>query len=245
MAITTTAAVIGGAILGGAALSSRAAGKASDAQSRSAGIATDEQARQFDISREDLAPYRAAGVNALSDLTSRMGPNGELVRRFTLDDFEADPVNQLGFHFGLDEGTKAVRRMFGARGMSRSGSAAKALTRFATDYTGTKAGESYSRFTADQGNLFNRLAAVSGIGQAATTTTANLGANAATNIGNIAIGAGNARGAAEIARGNAFSNALSQGANIANQRYLLDTYFAKPGGDPYTGLSSDAYWMGN
>lgn len=170
--------------------------------------------------------------------------DGDLVRRFTLADFESDPVNQLGFKFGLDEGTKALRRGLGAQGTLRTGAATKALTRFATDYAGSKAGESYSRFTADQSNIFNRLAALAGVGQAATTTTANLGANAATTIGQNTIGSGNARGAAAIGSGNAFGNALSQGANLINQRFTLDRIF--PQRPPvYTMDSGSVFSPGN
>ena len=139
-----------------------------------------------------------------------------------MDDFQNDPVTKASFDFGMSEGEKAVQRMFGARGMSRSGAAVKAATRFATDYTGTKAGESYNRFTADQGNVFNKLAAVSGIGQAATNSTAQAGANTTNAISDITVGTGNARGAASIAQGNAYGNAASRVGNQISSQYTLD-----------------------
>jgi hypothetical protein len=97
-------------------------------------------------------------------------PNAAYRKKFTMEDFQNDPVTKASFEFGLSEGEKAVKRMFGAKGMSRSGAAVKALTRFGTDYGGTKAGESYNRFYADQDRAFNRSAAVAGIGQTASTT---------------------------------------------------------------------------
>ena len=75
---------------------------------------------------------------------------GDLNRRFTLSDFWDDPVTQASYQFGLDEGRRALNNMAGARGNRNSGAQVRALTRFGTDYTGQRAGESYSRFYGDQ-----------------------------------------------------------------------------------------------
>lgn len=139
---------------------------------------------------------------------------GALTRKFSMEDMNADPVMKASFDFGLSEGEKAVRRMFGAKGMARSGAAIKAATRYASDYTNQKAGESYNRFYGDQDRTFNRLSGLSGTGQTASTTVANAGTNMANNISGIEIGAGNARGAASIARGNAIGGSI---AGVGNQ----------------------------
>jgi hypothetical protein len=139
-----------------------------------------------------------------------------------MEDFQNDPVTRASFDFGLSEGQKAVQRMFGSRGMSRSGAAVKAATRFATDYTDTKAGESQQRFVGDQANEFNKLAAVSGIGQAATTTTAGVGAGNSAQNAALLSAEGNARGAATIAQGNAFSGGLNTIGNNAMGQFTLD-----------------------
>lgn len=147
---------------------------------------------------------------------------GSLTRKFTMEDMQNDPVMKSSFDFGLSEGEKAVKRMFGARGLSRSGAAVKAASRFATDYTGTKAGESRARFVEDQNNEFNKLSGISGTGQAATTTTAGLGANTAGTNAGILTAEGNARGAAAIARGNAASGAINTIGNNVMGQYTLD-----------------------
>lgn len=199
-------------------------------------------------------------LNLASDQKTRDAINsGFLTRRFTMEDMENDPVFQKQFAFGLSEGEKAVKRMFGARGMGRSGAAVKAATRFATDYTGTKGqdaygrfmgdqatlygkvGDSYNRYTADNSNLFNKLAAVSGIGQAATTTTANAGGSMAganaglmaaggASTGDYLTGAGNARGAASIARGNSIGGGFANAGNSINGMFTLDRILNSGGG---------------
>lgn len=237
-----------GAILGGVAagavsglFGAKGAKDAANIQSQASEAATAEQRRQFDIARSDSAPWRGAGSDAVNRLRLLLGLGsntnaagfGDLNRRFTIGDFEADPVNQLGLQFGLDEGTKAIRRMFGAQGIGRSGAAAKALTRFGTDYGNTKAAESRNRFMQDQDMTFNRLAGVSGVGQTATAQTGALGANMANNVGQNIIGAGNARGAAAIAGANAFAAPIAQAGNIMSTKYLLDS-MRSPSAPSYT-----------
>lgn len=142
---------------------------------------------------------------------------GALNKKFTLADFWDDPVTKASFDFGLQEGTKALGNMAGAKGNRNSGAQLKALERYATDYTGTKAGESYNRFYGDQDRTFNRLAGVSGTGQTAATNTAQLGQNSANTIGGLISGQGNARGAAAIAGSNAMASGLNNAGNtIAN-----------------------------
>lgn len=245
-----------GAILGGIAagavsglFGAKGAKDAANTQARSADAATAEQRRQFDLARADSAPFRNAGTDAVNRLRLLLGLGGNsssadfgsLNRRFTLDDFESDPVNQLSMQFGLDEGTKAIRRMLGASGMARSGAAVKGLTRFATDYTGSKAAESRNRFLQDQDVTFNRLAGVSGTGQTATANTSALGANMANNVAQNIIGAGNARGAAAIAGANAIAAPIAQAGNALTTKYLLDSMrrpttpsFASPRGPSFT-----------
>lgn len=70
------AAVIGGAVVGGA-MSSRSARKASDAQERSAREATEAEREMFEQTRADQEPWRQAGGAALNRLQFLMGlPSG-------------------------------------------------------------------------------------------------------------------------------------------------------------------------
>ena len=165
----------------------------------------------------------SAAVRAQVAKESSEGAAGStLLRKFTMDDFAHDPVSKASFEFGLSEGEKAVQRMFGSRGMSRSGAAVKAATRFATDYTGTKAGESRDRFVQDQTNLYNRLAGVAGTGQTAATNNAQGAMMLGNNISNALIGAGNARGAASIATGNAYAGAFTGVGNRVSDAYWMN-----------------------
>lgn len=163
---------------------------------------------------------------------------GDLTRKFTTADLEADPVYQTSLQFGLNEGRKGINNMAAARGSLNSGATLKALTRYGTDYGGTKAGESYNRFVNDQTNVYNRLAGVAGTGQTAANTTASMGANTAGTVGGLFSAEGNARGAASLAQGNAYSNALNTVGNYYGQQQTLDKILASRNG------SSSPYYNG-
>lgn len=217
-----SAAIIAGGAIGGGLISANASKKAAGAQGGASDAAIAEERRQFDLNRSDLAPWRNAGTGAIGQLSDMTGFNGSLNKKFTIQDFLDDPVTKLSFQTGLDRGTQALDRMAGARGSRNSGAQLKALTQFGTDYGGTKAGESYGRFYGDQDRTFNRLAAISGVGQTATNTGVNAGTNTAGNISNILTAQGNARGAAAIAQGNAFTGGLSTIGQWYNQNNMLD-----------------------
>lgn len=206
--------------------------------------------REEGINQADATARVAQGWNAQYE------PDyGSLNRTFQLSDFQSDPVAQLGFQFGLDEGTKGINRSAAANGGLDSGATLKALTRYATDYTNTKAGESYNRYENNKANTYNRLASLAGVGQtananngSATSGLASAGQNAANNISqnalysgnaaaNAAAATGNARASSAIARGNGWSNAIGTGVN-ALSGYLQ---YGGGGSNPYGNYSATSY----
>jgi hypothetical protein len=259
--------MIPAAIIGGSVISSLAGGDAADTQAQATrdassttadatNRATAEQQRQFDLTRSDLAPYRAAGTTALGQLGTGVGDDGTsgpLTRKFSVADFWNDPVVKLGYQSGLDLGTKALRNRAPLTTGLDSGAGLKELTQFGTDYTGMKAGDSYGRFVGDQGNQFGRLAALAGIGQTATNTGATVGANISgniagttmaggTNIANLISAGGNAAAASRIAQGNAFGGGLNSVANWWQSQNMLNRMYPAGGSATpmfsYTGYDS-------
>ncbi len=135
-------------------------------------------------------------------------PNfGRLTRGFTAGDLNRDPVYQSGLEFGLDQGTDAINSRAAQGGLYNSGSTLKALTKYANDYGSTKANESFNRWNAQNDSLYNRLAGISGTGQAATNQVTASGSNAAANMGNAAMQAGNANAAGVVGGYKAWGNA--------------------------------------
>ena len=119
MAISTAAAVLGSAVIGGA-VSSRASSKAARAQTRAAEEAAQVQrealARQEELSR----PFRETGIEAQNALARMSGLGadtgaadyGVLGRQFT----EADLMTDPGYGFRLREGMRDLDRRLSAGG---------------------------------------------------------------------------------------------------------------------------------
>ena len=120
---------------------------------------------------------------------------GALMENFSLDKFQADP----GYQFRLDEGKKALERSASARGQYYDPSTVKALTDYNSNMADQTFGDAYNRYNNDQNSIFNRLAAVSGIGQTANGQLVQQGQNYANQAGNIYGQMGNAITAANTA----------------------------------------------
>lgn len=256
------AAIAGSAVVGGVVSSSaskkaaksqaKAAGKAAEAQTDSAKYAADQTLtgqresnalldKQFQQTRADFQPYRDAGQAALTQQTAGVVPGGDFNRDFTMADFTADP----GYQFRMNAGREAIEGGAAARGGLLSGGTLKALTRYGQDYGSGEYTSAYTRFNADRDRRFNRLSAIAGTGQTATTQTAAAGesnANAqSNNISNSAatranltvgagnatangyLGAGNAAAASTIGQANAWTGALNSGVNGYMSMQMLNS----------------------
>lgn len=169
------------------------------------------------------------------------GDAGLMDRRFSVEDFWADPVTKLGLQTGLDLGTKALRNAAPLTTGMDSGAALKELTKFGTDYTGMKAAESEGRFEGNKSNVFNRLMAMIGGGQVANQVNAAAGTNFANTNANLVTAGANAQGAARIAGGNAWSNGIGNLSNWWQQKSMIDRIFPQKTGG---GSSAIGGWAG-
>lgn len=153
MIATGTALLAGAALAGGAAIYSsnkaasaqtQAASQAAQVTSESSDKAIDAQMQQFYQNREDLAPWRETGteaLNYLNKLVKEGAPEftapGETDYSKALKamgmgpgEFKASP----GYDFRLNEGVKALDRSASAKGTLRSGAQTKQIQRFGQDY---------------------------------------------------------------------------------------------------------------
>lgn len=191
--------------------------------------------------------YDEPALDAAIEGARASGPYSSLSKNFSVADFWADPVTQLSYQAGLDQGTKALHAAAPLTTGRDSGAAIKDLTKFATDYTGMKAGESFGRFEGTKTNEFNRLATMAGIGQTANQASGAAGANAASNIASLISGQGNAAAASRIAQGNAWSSGITNIANWYQQQQFLNSMNNRGGSgssNPYTYGSSGYYGLG-
>jgi len=197
-------AIIGSAVLGAA--SSRSAAKA---QASAADRAAELQQQQYNQTREDLAPYREAGYNALNKLI----PLSDYTK-FGMDQFQQDP----GYAFRLSEGQKALDRSAAARGGLISGSALKAATRFGQDMGSQEYQNAFNRYQTERSAQLNPLQSLAGIGQSATNQVNAAGQNYANNAGNAMGAAAQANASGYMGMANAAAGGLGQYMNYGQQQ---------------------------
>lgn len=248
--VGVTGAIIGASVIG-AGSSIISGNKAAKAAKSAATQANDTERYIYDTTRADYAPFREVGYGALGKLADMYGiprstgPSASpgsgtsaLYSQFGLDGrgggdyfnlpsaggaggatasgmtpgfdgFKASP----GYQFRLSEGLKAIERSAAARGGLRSGATMKSIGRFAD---GTASSE-YENFA-------NRLAALAGVGQSATGSTAAAGQAFASGTGANLNAAGAARASAYANTG----NAINQGVSNLASAYLYNQGYGKP-----------------
>jgi hypothetical protein len=153
---------VAGAVIGSSLIGANAAKGAASTQSDAANRAADLQNLQFQQTRDDQAPYRAAGVNALNQMQKTAGnvpgafsydnKNMPGAFKFGMSDFNADP----GYSFRFNEGMKALDRQAAARGGLISGGALKAATRYGQDMSSQEYKNAYDRALTSYNSDVNR-----------------------------------------------------------------------------------------
>lgn len=210
-------AIVGSAIIGGV-ISSKAAGRAANAQIHSTDAANQTQLEMFNQTREDQQPWRDAGITALGQLGAGTKDGGDFNRDFTMADFVKDP----GYDFRQQQGQRGVEASAAARGGVLSGGALKSLDRYNQDYASGEYQNAYNRSNSDRTSRFNRLSSLAGIGQTATNNVSAAGQQVAGNISDNQIGAGNARASGYIGQGNAMAGAAGTLGNFAISKYYMN-----------------------
>jgi|APGre2960657404_1045060.scaffolds.fasta_scaffold04629_4 hypothetical protein len=176
---------IGGAIggtIGGLIDSDKAGDAASDAANAAnagaqADIALRRQMYEEGVARQK--PFYEAGVNALPGYLQGIGQGGDLVRGFTMGDYEADP----GYAFRFEQGQKALERSAAARGGLISGNTGGALQKYGQGMASQEYSNAYNRFRDTQGLRRNALAGVVGFAPTAAGSMATAGQNYASGVG--------------------------------------------------------------
>ena len=215
---------VAGAVVVSSAIGSSAAKGAAKTQAAAADRAAELQNEQFQQTRQDYAPYREAGYNALAELQRTAG-NVPGAFKFGAGDYQADP----GYAFRLSEGQKALDRQAAARGGLISGGALKAAQRYGQEMGSQEYGNAYNRAltsyntdVARENQLYNRQAGLAGIGQTATNLVGQAGQNYATNVGNLMTGAGAAQAAGQVGMANAITGGLGTYLNYSQNNALLN-----------------------
>lgn len=249
--------------IGGSAIGAIGASKAAGAQAGAARSAAelqheDAQAalafqqKEFATQQANLAPWLKAGTQGIGTLSGLLSTPGQGLLMPWTQQFNAPTGAQAaqtpGYQFTLQQGQNAIENSAAARGGLLSTGAMKTLDQYTTGLANQTYGDVYNRalteyqqsyniFQGNQTNTFNRLAALSGVGQTAANTLGQLGQQAAGNVANINLTSGGQIGNSLMAAGAAtasgyagIANSLTGGISNVNQYLLLQQLMQQQGG---------------
>jgi hypothetical protein len=206
--------IIGGAgsIIGsliGAGATKKAASQAANA----ADAATAAQLEMYYQTREDQAPWRTAGTEAVNTLLGKVmaGPG----------EYTKSPY----YNFLMGEGTKALERGAAARGRQLSGAQAKALEGYGQNLASTD----YDKWLGRWYQSLTPYQSLAGLGQTSVAQTGQAGAQAAANMVAPQLYGGSARAAGTLGMANTLQNLIPWGVN------MLGGGGALYGGGPFPG----------
>ena len=215
--------MIPAAIIGSSLLGSSAASSAASQQANAANRAADLQNAQYQQIREDQAPYRTAGYNALTEMQRTAG-NVPGAFKFGASDFTQDP----GYAFRLQQGQKALDASAAARGGLISGNALRAAQGYGQEMGSQEYQNAYNRAltgyntgVASENQLYNRQAGLAGIGQTAANFIGTAGAANAGAVGNYLTGGAAAQAAGTVGGANAITSGLGTYLNYNQGNNLL------------------------
>jgi hypothetical protein len=219
---TLTGAAIGagiGGMVGGSVNQANAARTAAGAQQQAASEATGLQRDIFNTINTQQAPYRGAGYGALNTLQSMLpgqyqqydaqgNPttmatgSGQLTRMFTNADLNANLAPN--YEFMSQQGLNAVRQTANVGGGGSN--VLKSGITFAENYAKNAYQDALNNWRNQQGDIYNRLAGIAGIGQTGQSQTNAAGTNFANAAGQLGVGSATAYGAGQVGSANAYAN---------------------------------------
>lgn len=219
---TLTGAAIGagiGGMVGGSVNQANAARTAASAQQQAASEATGLQRDIFNTINTQQAPYRGAGYGALNTLQSMLpgqyqqydaqgNPttmatgSGQLTRMFTNADLNANLAPN--YEFMSQQGLNAVRQTANVGGGGSN--VLKSGITFAENYAKNAYQDALNNWRNQQGDIYNRLSGIAGIGQAGQNQSNAAGTNFANAAGQLGVGSATAYGAGQVGSANAYAN---------------------------------------
>jgi hypothetical protein len=241
MAIGTAAAILGSAVIGGAA-ASRGASKAARAQQQAAQTAAATEERMLERQLAETAPFRQLSLDQLNRLAALYGPEGAYTRAPGMEEIQMDP----GYGFRLAEGQKALERRLSAGGRMFSGGALKAGTQYGQEMASQEYQNAFARARQQRADVTNALLGIGGYGPSLASSAAGAIGQTGSNIANLQMGAGQARASGYLGQANALAQALGQGA--MGYGLYRGGYFGPssvtPGGGANLGVAPPSYMRG-
>lgn len=217
------AAVVGSAVVGG--VSAYQSGKAQEKAAKSAAasqeaIADENVALQRELAnqqREDFAPWRDVGEQALNQMW-------EGVQSGAFEVGDIDVTKDPGYQFRMDQGIEALDKSAAARGRLLSGAQQKGVTDYSQNVASQEYANAYAREANEKARKYNMLSGLSSGGQASAAGQAQATSQLGQQTSNILSNLGQSQAQSQYAQGQARAGAyqgMAQAGNQAAQNWLM------------------------
>jgi hypothetical protein len=219
MGISTGAALLGSAVIGGVASKS-----AADTQAQAGQASIAAQQGMFDTTQKNIAPTIAAGTNALGQIGQQQD---YFNHQFGPADLKAGLAPN--YDFMRTQGLVAANNAAGVSGAIAGGNAQQGGINYAENYAGNAYQNAFNNYQTQKNDIFNRLSSIASLGANSAVGQGTIGANVGSNIGNTITGIGNAQAGGTVGAANAITggvgnylgyNWLTNQGNTSGTNYL-------------------------
>jgi len=203
---------VAGATLVGSVVSSNAAKSAAQTQADANARAQDQLLATGQQASQQFTPYTQLGQSGVNALTQNIP---YLTNQFNNQDLNANLAPNYAFQ--LQQGQGATNAANNATGGMVGGNALKGLQDYTQNYAGTAYQNAFNNYSANQTNIYNRLAGIAGLGYQGAAGTANAQLGTGTNIAQLTQGIGQAQAAGQTGQANALAGGIG---NLGNYAFL-------------------------
>lgn len=219
MMVGSTAISAGASIFG--------ANKQAEGQDKALAAQTSAQEKElalktkiFEENKAGAEPWIAAGRSALESLTAKIADGSFDLRKYGMADLVEDP----GYQFRVEQGSKALDRTAAARGKLISGNQLQAAVDYGQEAGSQEFSNAYARTSRERDLEYGRLADMSSTGLTAQNALSGVASNFANSAGGTIAAGGQAAADAAVNTGNVWAGLGTNLAKTGNQsieNYML------------------------
>lgn len=176
--------------------------------------------RIFEENKAGAMPWIEAGKSALESLTTKIADGSFDLRKYGMDDLIQDP----GYQFRVEQGSKALDRTAAARGKLISGNQLQAAVNYGQEAGSQEFTNAFARTSMERDKEYGRLWDQSAQGLSATNALSGVATNFANSAGGTIAAGGQAAADAAVNTGNVWAGLgtnLAKTGNNAIENYML------------------------
>lgn len=137
--------------------------------------------------------------------------DGQFTHQFNAADLKTELAPN--YQFMLDQGLGATKNAANLQTGLLSGNTLKGINDYTQNYASNAYQQAFQNYTANQSNIFNRLATIAGLGQTANQTSATAGTAAGQGIAGAQMAGGQAAASGIVGGANALAGGLQNAAS--------------------------------